>query len=192
LNKARQWTLEAAQDIYASFPVPIRGLDSDGGAEFINWHFKGWCEENEITFTRGRSHHSNDNCFVEQKNGDVVRKNVGYARFEGAEALAALKAVYAVLCPLINYFHPTKKLIAKETLPNGKVKKIYEKQLKTPYQRVLEHPDVPDPLKDKLRQTMSHLDIVALQEALDTATANLDMIARKNRPVQTEQGDSNG
>jgi len=122
----------------------------------------------------------------------VVRKNVGYARFEGAEALAALKAVYAVLCPLINYFHPTKKLIAKETLPNGTVKKIYEKQLKTPYQRVLDHPDIPDGLKDLLRQTKSHVDIIELQEALDTATANLDMIVRKNHPVQTEQGGTNG
>jgi hypothetical protein len=59
-----------------------------------NWHFKDWCERRGITFTRGRSHHSNDNCFVEQKNGDVVRKTVGYARFEGEEVCAALANVY--------------------------------------------------------------------------------------------------
>jgi hypothetical protein len=182
-NKAQKWTLQAVNDIYDTFPVPMRGIDSDSGAEFINWHFKRWCEEKGVTFTRGRARRSNDNCFVEQKNGDVVRKTVGYARFEGDEILAALEKVYSYLNPLTNYFYPTKKLIAKETLPNGKQKKVYEKHLKTPYERVLEHPDISDSLKSRAKKIKEGLDIVFLQESLEKACDELDRIVRKNYVV---------
>ena len=72
-------------------------------------------------------------CFVEQKNGDVARKTVGYARFEGQDALNALAQVYHFLNPLLNYWYPTLRLIAKEKFPSGRYKKIYEKEAKTPY-----------------------------------------------------------
>jgi hypothetical protein len=189
-NKAQRWTLEAASDIYDSFPVPILGIDSDGGSEFVNQYFKKWCDERRITFTRGRSHHSNDNCFVEQKNGDVVRKTVGYARLEGDEVLSALQKVYSYLNPLINYFYPTKKLIAKNKLPNGKIKKVYEKELKTPYQRLLEHPLVSDTFKVKARKIKDSLDIVYLQESLEMACDELDRLSGKNYP--SPSGGPNG
>jgi len=189
-NKAQRWLLEAADDIYDNFPVPILGVDSDGGSEFINQYFKKWCDERHITFTRGRSHHSNDNCFVEQKNGDVVRKTVGYARFEGDEVLSALKKVYSYLNPLINYFYPTKKLIAKNKLPNGKIKKVYEKELKTPYQRLLEHPDVSDILKIRAKKNKDNLDIVYLQENLEMACEELDRLSSKN--YKPPSGGTNG
>jgi hypothetical protein len=179
-NKARKWTMEAADDIYGVFPVPIRGMDSDGGSEFINWHFKKWCEARRVTFTRGRSHHCNDNCFVEQKNGDVIRKTVGYFRFEGDLALTALENVYSFLNPLINYFYPTKKCVAKKTLPNGKVKRIYEKQLKTPFERVLEHKAISDEDKNKVKKIKEKLDIVTLQENLEKACDELEYIAGRN------------
>jgi hypothetical protein len=179
-NRARKWTTEAAGDIYDTFPVPIKGVDSDGGSEFINRYFKQWCEQRRITFTRGRAHHSNDNCFVEQKNGDVVRKTVGYFRFEGEEALAALRKVYSYLNPLINYFYPTKKLAEKKTLPNGKVKKIYERRLKTPFQRVLEHPAVSDDYKANVAAVKETLGLIALQENLERACEELDRVAMKN------------
>jgi hypothetical protein len=179
-NKAQRWTLEAASEIYEVFPVPIRGIDSDGGSEFINQYFYKWCCENHITFTRGRSSHKNDNCFVEQKNADVVRKTVGYGRFEGDDTLNALSKVYSFLNPLINYFYPTKKLIRKERLPNGKVKKIYEKKLKTPYERILEHPDISDTLKDLVMENKKSLDLVYLQESLERACDELDRIVSKN------------
>jgi hypothetical protein len=182
-NKAEKWSFQAANDIYAHFPVPILGMDSDGGGEFINWHFKKWCEQKCITFTRGRSHHSNDNCFVEQKNGDVVRKTVGYARFEGEEVLAALNQVYSCLNPLLNYFYPSKKLSAKKVLPNGKVKKVYEKILKPPYQRLLEHPDITEEVKENCRNIKAKLDIIDLQDKLDLAVRKLDTIVLKSYSI---------
>jgi hypothetical protein len=179
-NKAQKWTMEAADDIYRTFPVQIKGFDSDSGGEFINLYFKKYCDERKINFTRGRARHSNDNCFVEQKNGDVVRKTVEYFRYEGDEAVSALENVYSYLNPLINYFYPTKKTIDKITLPNGKVKKVFEKQLKTPYERVLEHPDVSDENKKRVKKIKASLDIVILHESLEKACEELFYIASKN------------
>jgi len=178
-NKAQKWTMEAADDIYRAFPVPIKGFDSDSGGEFINQYFKKYCEERKINFTRGRARHSNDNCFVEQKNGDVIRKTVEYFRYEGDDAFSALKKVYSYLNPLINYFYPTKKTIDKKTLPNGKVKKIFEKQLKTPYERLLEHPAVSEQDKKRAMKIKAALDIVALREKLEKACEELFSIATK-------------
>jgi hypothetical protein len=124
-------------DIAASFPVPLRSLDSDGGREFVNGYFKVWGENRSITFTQGRSLHSNDNCFVEQKNGDVVRKTVDYAHFEGEEVYAALTTIYRFLCPLLNFFYPSKKLLAKERLPDGMIKKSYQKGTEDPLPKAL-------------------------------------------------------
>jgi len=182
-NKAQKWTMEAVDDIFKTFPVPIKGFDSDSGGEFINLYFKKYCEERQINFTRGRARRSNDNCYVEQKNGDVVRKTVEYFRYEGDEAVAALQKVYSYLNPLINYFYPTKKTIDKKNLPNGKIKKIFEKQLKTPYERVLEHPDVSDEDKLRVRKIKETLDIVTVQENLEKACEELYYIASKNGVV---------
>jgi len=127
-NKAQKWTMEAADDIYRAFHVPIKDFDSDSGGEFINQYFKKYCEERKINFTRGRARHSNDNCFVEQSNqrfanGDVIRKTVEYFRYEGDEAFAALKKVYSYLNPLINYFYPTKKLLTRKLFRTGRLRK---------------------------------------------------------------------
>jgi len=178
-NKAQKWTMEAADNIYRTFPVPIKGFDSDSGGEFINQYFKKYCEDKTINFTRGRARHSNDNCFVEQKNGDVVRKTVDYFRYEGDEAFAALEKVYSFLNPLINYFYPTKKTVDKKTLPNGKVKRIFEKQLKTPYERLLEHPAVSEQDKKRAMRIKATLDIVSLHEKLEKACEDLFFIAAK-------------
>src|SRR5215510_8163447 len=140
LNNAHRWVKEQIAHVHEILPFPMRGLDSDNGGEFINHQLFDWCIQNNIKFTRGRPYRKNDNCFVEQKNGDVVRKTVGYARFEGQNAYNALSDVYCYLNPLLNYFYPTLRLIAKEKLPSGRYKKIYEKDPKTPYQRLIESP----------------------------------------------------
>lgn len=175
-NKARAWTERSLDDIRINFPVPIRGIDTDNGAEFINWHLKHWCESHNINFTRGRQYRKNDNAYVEQKNGDILRKTVGYARFQGDEALAALEAVYSILNPLYNFFYPNLKCIDKVQL-GGKSKRIYEKEPKTPFQRVMEHEDIPVELKQRLAKQKASLNIVTLQEALDRAIDNLQKLA---------------
>ena len=102
-----------------------------------------------------------------------MRKTVGYARFEGKNALKALSEVYNSLNPLLNYWYPTLRLIAKDKLPSGRYKKIYEKEPKTPYQRLLESVDVSDTCKTELRMRAEKLNPVALKRDLDKARERL-------------------
>ena len=90
------------------------GIDSDNGSEFKNHQLYKWCEDNEINFTRGRSYKKNDNCFVEQKNNSVVRRLVGYYRYEGDKTLKELEVLYKSWCLLVNYFYPSMKILQKD------------------------------------------------------------------------------
>jgi len=173
LNSAHRWVKEQTVCLHNNLPFPLLGIDCDNGSEFINHQLLEWCIGNNIKFTRGRPYRKNDNCFVEQKNGDAVRKTVGYARFEGQKACLALAQVYRYLNPLLNYWYPTLRLIAKEKLPSGRYKKVYEKEAKTPYQRLLESPDISDECKAELRRRAALLNPVELKRSLDEARDRL-------------------
>jgi hypothetical protein len=173
LNTAHRWVKEQIARTRDALPFPMLGIDSDNGGEFINHQLLDWYIQNNIKFTRGRPYRKNDNCFVEQKNGDVVRKTIGYARFQGQNAFLALAEVCRFLNPLLNYWYPTLRLIAKEKLPSGRYKKIYEKDPKMPYQRLLESPDVSEECKDELRLRAVLLNRIALKRGLDEARDRL-------------------
>jgi hypothetical protein len=173
LNSAQRWVKEHIAQARAALPFPLLGIDSDNGGEFINHQLLDWCKENGVKFTRGRPYRKNDNCFVEQKNGDVVRKTVGYSRFEGQNAADALADVYRHLNPLLNYFYPTLRLAAKEKLPSGRYKKIYEKDPKTPCQRLLDSPDLSGECKAELLRRKAALNPVELKRAMDEARGRL-------------------
>jgi hypothetical protein len=172
-NRAHRWVKEQAEQISHTLPFPLRGIDSDNGGEFINRQLLLWCKENRIQFTRGRAYRKNDNCFVEQKNGDIVRKMIGYSRFDTDSEYKALAEAYRFLCPLINYWYPTLKLIGKEKLPSGRYRRIYEKQPKTPYQRLLEASDVSEKDKEQLRRGAASLNPVELKKAFNRARETL-------------------
>ena len=178
-NKARVWTEKALENIRCGLPIPLKGIDSDNGAEFINRHLKHRCELNGINFTRGRQYHKNDSAFVEQKNGDAVRKTIGYGRLQGDNALDALAQVYAVLNPLNNFFYPNLKCIDKKQI-GQKARRVYEKVPKTPFQRVLEREDIPTELKLRLAEQKAKLNIITLQEELDRALDNLQKFIQHN------------
>ena len=97
-------------------PFPLLGLDTDGGSEFINYEVLDYCESNEITFTRSRAYKKNDQAFVEEKNGSVVRRLVGYDRFEGPKAWSALAKFYGLLRKYVNFYQLSVKLIKKHVL----------------------------------------------------------------------------
>ena len=90
LNKAQDWVFEALRRIRARMPFALQGIDSDNGSEFINHQLLRYGKEEKLTFTRGRAWKKNDGCFVEQKNYSVVRRAVGYARYEGGAHLRLL------------------------------------------------------------------------------------------------------
>jgi len=113
LNKAQAHVFSAIKEIRESLPFPLLGIDSDNGAEFINHELFRYCEDKRITFTRSRAYKKNGGCYVEQKNWSVVRRNVGYARFDTLEELAVLNERYALLREHTNYFMPSAKLLSK-------------------------------------------------------------------------------
>jgi hypothetical protein len=94
--------LAALQRARTLFPFPILGIDTDNGGEFINEVVASYCEQEQITFTRGRPYQKRDQCFVEQKNGAVVRQVVGYDRFVGEYAYRQLTELYRALRLYVN------------------------------------------------------------------------------------------
>ncbi len=116
-------------------PFPVLGLDTDNGSEFLNFPLLGYCERAKITFTRGRAYRKNDQCYVEQKNGSIVRQIVGYDRFEGEPAAQQLAEVYRALRLYVNFFQPSLKLAHKRR-EGSQVSRRYDRA-QTPCQRLL-------------------------------------------------------
>jgi hypothetical protein len=75
-------------------PFPILGLDSDSGSEFLNFCFSRYCQEEKILFTVSRPYKKNDSCYVEQKNGNIIRRLVGYDRYSSQAAYQSLERLY--------------------------------------------------------------------------------------------------
>jgi hypothetical protein len=133
-NKGQQAICAALGELRAALPFPLLGLDSDNGSEFLNAALLRYCREGRITFTRSRPYRKNDNCHVEQKNWSVVRRLVGYGRFEWP-ALYTLGRLYAVARDYVNYFQPVLKLVSK-VQDGPRVRKRYDRA-QTPYRRLL-------------------------------------------------------
>lgn len=146
-------------------PFSVQGLDTDCGSEFINYELLDYCEDRLITFTRARTHRKNDQAHVEEKNGSVVRRLIGYDRFEGRRAWEALAHLYRVLRKYVNFFQPSLKLIEKERI-GSKVSKKYD-QAKTPYQRILLSKHISQAKKGSLTAEYHALDPVELLAQLE-------------------------
>jgi hypothetical protein len=136
LDKTDTATVASLQVIAQRLPWRLRGLHPDSGSEFINRAGITWCGRRGIELTRSRPNKKNDNCYIEQRNLVVVRKYVGYERYDCQEAVTVMNELYAVLRLYINYFQPTFKLQAKEK----RVKTTDGKQTAKPYQRLYDKP----------------------------------------------------
>ena len=135
MHRSREAVLVALQRARTLFPFPMLGIDTDNGGEFINEVVVAYCEQEQITFTRGRPYQKRDQCFVEQKNGAIVRQVVGYDRFVGEHAYRQLMELYRALRLYVNCFQPSMKLLSKQR-DGKKVRYVYD-PVKTPLQRLL-------------------------------------------------------
>ena len=183
LNKAHKWVLEALPAVKSSLPFPFLGLDSDNGSEFINRPLQQWCSQQRIQFTRSRPYRKNDNCYVEQKNNSCVRNFVGYDRFSTAAERDALAAVYQPLCLLLNYFMPALKLISK-TRVGSPIKKEYDKNIFSPYQRLLAAQGISDEAKKELVRRHGLFNPVVLQQEVHDAVDALMSLKKKTQEVE--------
>jgi hypothetical protein len=162
LDKSQEAVLDALQQVRQRFPFPILGLDTDNGGEFINDLLLNYCEREHLTFTRGRPGLKNDQCFIEQKNGDIVRQVVGHARFVGLHAYQQLQEVYRALRLYVNCFQPSMKLQAKY-YEGRKVRRVYD-AAKTPLQRLLLSQGVSPSQEHTFHRAFQALDPVRLFE----------------------------
>ena len=156
-------------------PFPLLGFDTDNDSVFMNETVRDYCKTAGIEFTRCRPYRKNDQAWVEQKNGAVVRRVVGYRRFEGLEATAALAGLYATLRLFVNFFQPSFKLAAK-LREGSKVRKRYHPPA-TPYQRLLTDPRTSEETKRQVQAQFAQLDPVRLLRDVRAAQQRLVEIA---------------
>ena len=126
-----------------------------------------YAEQEHITFTRGRVARKNDNAFIEQKNWSVVRRLVGYDRFDTPRQVTQLNALYDLYRLYINHFLPVTKLVSKQR-DGSRVKRIFDAP-KTPYQRLLDSDEISARKKTALKACHAKLDVVKLKSQIDFA-----------------------
>ena len=152
-------------------PFPLRGIDSDNGSEFINDVLLRFSLDAKIEFTRSRPYKKNDQAWIEQKNGAVVRRMVGYGRLEGLAASAALARLYDSTRMFVNFFQPSFKLRSKDRT-GARVRKSYYAPA-TPCSRLLASEHVSEDSKERLRAALTMLDPLRLLDEIRTMQKHL-------------------
>lgn len=182
-NKASHAILAQVKELESTVPFQMTSFHSDNGSEFLNWPLHEYLTGRplKVPWTRSRAHRKNDNAHCEQKNWTHVRQLLGYERFGHPELVPLLNGLYAQeWSQYQNHFRPTFKLLRRKQ-QDGKTVKTYEKTPQTPYQRLLECPQIPEATKARLRAEHARLDPFALKKAIErklksffTALGNLD------------------
>jgi len=181
-NKSADAVLAQLRELEQVVPYAMKDFHTDNGGEFLNWalhrHLSG--RPVKMPWTRSRAYRKNDNAHCEQKNWTHVRQLMGHERFGHPQLVPLMNDLYAnQWSQFTNHFKPTFKLLRREK-KGGKTVRIYEKKPQTPYQRLLESPDIPETTKAKLRAQHAALDPFALKKSIEaklkkifTALSNL-------------------
>jgi hypothetical protein len=182
-GKGEQATLEQIKDVEKSLPFPLLGFDADNGGEFLNYHlFRHFTQRKKapIQFTRSRAYRKEDNAHIEQKNWTHVRQWIGYHRLDNPKVVSLLNELYKSEWRFYhNFFQPSVKLIEKKRVAS-KIIKRYDKP-KTPYQRVLESPDVSALVKRSLKEQYVKLNPFSLRKAMEKKLAKIYATIHKKR-----------
>ena len=171
LTRESGLVVQAMERAQSLFPWMVLGADFDNDSAFMNDVVVPWCRGQKIEVTRSRAYKKNDQAFVEQKNGAIVRRLIGYGRFEGVATASIFVRLYAASRLHTNFFQPSFKLKDKRR-EGAKVIKRYHAPA-TPYDRALAHPKVSKAVKTRLRELYRTLDPVALLAEMRAAQAEL-------------------
>jgi hypothetical protein len=163
--------IEAIMKAQELFPFKLRGVDFDNDSVFMNELVVDWCRAQGLEVTRSRAYKKNDQAWVEQKNGAIVRRMVGYGRFEGLEAVIALTRLYAASRLHVNVFQASFKLREKKRI-GAKVIKRYHPPV-PPIGRVLAQPELPAWARQALEQMRAVADPVLLLAEMRAAQSDL-------------------
>ncbi len=183
LGRGQRAVCAAIDDIRATLPFPLRGLDSDNGAEFINDHLFRYCQAQTIQFTRGRPYEKDDNAHIEQKNWTHVRKLLGALRYDSPEALTALNDLYRnELRLMMNLFQPSVKLQRKVRV-GSRVRRVYDAP-QTPLDRVLASDGTNLERVRALKRLRDQLDPFALAQTIDRKLTAIYQLASRHHTAQ--------
>lgn len=171
-NKGAEATKDSLEIICDKFPVDIVHVHPDTGSEFINYTLKPWCDEVGVKMTRSEPGKKNDNMYVEERNGHVVRKYLNYTRFDCREVVDLINELYDALTPYLNHFQAVRRTLTKKRI-GAKYARTYEKIAKTPYARILESADVSEEVKQKLHEEHSKLNPLVLKRKIDTIMSKI-------------------
>jgi hypothetical protein len=167
MGKGEAGVIKKVEAIKSSVPFEIKGLDSDGGSEFINWHMVRYCEKNEIFFSRSRPDMKNDNAYVEQKNRTHIREWLKYRRYDTQEQLKMINDLYENEMRLFNnFFRPVMKIKSKEKVNNSVCKKRYD-TAQTLYHRLINSDFGSKEKKQELTDLYLSLNPVQLKKEID-------------------------
>lgn len=177
MGKAQERILAGIREIKSRLPFNLMGVDSDNGSEFINHQLYEYCKKENIIFTRSRPYKKDDNAHIEQKNYTTVRQVLGYQRFDTEEVLELMTELYrGPLRLYINFFQSSEKCIEKKRV-GSQIKKVYDRA-KTPYERVLAHPNISKDAKDKLTEIFEKLDPFFLRSEIDRLVFKIQKLSK--------------
>src|SRR5271169_77451 len=172
LGRGEEAVQRALNEIRGVLPFRLRGVDSDNGSEFINWHLQTWCAQHGIQLTRGRPYKKDDNAHIEQKNWTHVRKLLGWERYDTHEAVAAINNLYAQELRLwLNLFLPSVKLLKKMRV-GSKVRRVYDAP-RTPLERVKADPQAHGEKVAQLEELRKKLDPFQLSRVIERKLAHI-------------------
>lgn len=173
-------------EIRRRLPFPLLGLDVDNDTVFMNETVRDYCVAEKIELTRCRPYRKNDQAHVEQKNGEIVRRMVGYRRYEGIAAAEQLARLYAPVRLFVNAFQPSFKL-AEKTRDGARVTKRYHKPL-TPCDRLLADARITSAVRERIVTLRTDLDpvqlLVEIRGAQQTLVTLADTMETRNAGPQ--------
>jgi Integrase core domain len=181
--------VEALERVRLGLPFPLQALDVDNGSEFVNETMIQYCLRNGIELTRSRPYRKNDQAWIEQKNGAIVRKLLGYRRFEGIAAAQALARLYGASRLFVNFFQPSFKLAEKHRQGAQVTKRYHPPQ--TPSERLLLDDRVTGAIKVKLREVANALDPLQLLEEIRAMQSHMVVLAEGGKPQASSTPEPN-
>ena len=178
LGRGEQAVQRALNQIAGVLPFPLRGVDSDNGSEFINWHLQRWCQQKGIQLTRGRPYKKDDNAHIEQKNWTHVRKLLGWERYDTHESVEAINDLYDRELRLwLNLFLPSVKLVKKVRV-GSKVRRVYDRA-RTPLERVRACPQADRERVAQLESLRKQLDPFQLSKRIERKLERIYRLANR-------------
>jgi hypothetical protein len=174
------------EELRSRLPFPMLGLDVDNDSAFINETLLGYCRERKLELTRSRAYKKNDQAWIEQKNGAVIRKLIGYGRLEGAAATIVLADLHKVARLYVNFFQPSFKLKSK-TRDGARVIKKYHAPA-TPCEQLLADDRVGNMVKEQLRREFAALDPVQLLSQIRQTQEEIARLASGASAEEPSQG----